>query len=71
MMAATLTPGTTSIINAALEPEVYDLIEVLQKMGAKINVVSSATIVIEGVTVLLIQLIMQSYLIGLKRAHCL
>lgn len=50
MMAATLTPGITSIVNAALEPEVYDLIEVLQKMGAKINIVSSATIMIEGVT---------------------
>ena len=42
--------AATSIVNAALEPEVYDLIEVLQKMGAKINIVSSATIMIEGVT---------------------
>ena len=50
MMAATLTQGITSIINAALEPEVYDLITVLQKMGAKINVVAPATIIIEGVS---------------------
>ncbi|MHC4140063.1 MAG: hypothetical protein ACYSR1_09485, partial [Planctomycetota bacterium] len=36
MMCAVLTPGTTTIINAALEPEVLDLITALQKMGAKI-----------------------------------
>ncbi|MCL5876156.1 MAG: UDP-N-acetylglucosamine 1-carboxyvinyltransferase [Candidatus Dependentiae bacterium] len=50
MMAATLVQGTTTIINAALEPEVYDLIEVLQKMGACISVNAPATIVIEGVS---------------------
>lgn len=49
MMAATLIEGKTTIINAALEPEVLDLIEVLKKMGAKINISSSSTIEIEGV----------------------
>ena len=50
LMAATLAPGTTHIINAALEPEVYDLITILQKMGAHISVTQPATIIIEGVT---------------------
>lgn len=49
MMAATLARGVTRIINAALEPEVLDLIIVLQKMGALIQVVAPATIIIEGV----------------------
>lgn len=50
MMAACLTLGITSIINAALEPEVLDLIEVLKKMGAKISICAPATIQIEGVS---------------------
>ncbi|KKP35821.1 MAG: UDP-N-acetylglucosamine enolpyruvyl transferase [candidate division TM6 bacterium GW2011_GWF2_32_72] len=49
MMAATLTEGVTRIVNAALEPEVLDLIEVLRKMGAKINILPPATIEITGV----------------------
>lgn len=49
MMAAVLTPGTTRIVNAALEPEVFDLIAVLKKMGAKITILPPATIEIEGV----------------------
>lgn len=49
MMAATLTPGITRIVNAALEPEVFDLIAILNKMGAKIVVEAPATIAIEGV----------------------
>ncbi len=49
LMAATLTQGTTRIINAALEPEVFDLITILQKMGARISIVAPATIEIEGV----------------------
>ena len=49
MMAAALTKGTTRIINAALEPEVFDLISILKKMGAQINIEPPATIVIEGV----------------------
>lgn len=50
MMAATLTEGTTRIINAALEPEVLDLIDILRKMGAKISILPPATIEIEGVS---------------------
>lgn len=50
LMAATLAHGVTQIVNAALEPEVLDLIAILQKMGAKIAVSSPATIMIEGVS---------------------
>ena len=49
MMAAVLTQGTTRIINAAFEPEVFDLIEVLKKMGAYISIEVPATIKITGV----------------------
>jgi UDP-N-acetylglucosamine 1-carboxyvinyltransferase len=49
MMFATLTPGTTRIINAALEPEVFDLVAILRKMGARIEVDAPATITITGV----------------------
>ena len=49
MMASVLTKGTTTIINAALEPEVLDLIEVLRKMGAHISINAPATIQICGV----------------------
>lgn len=50
MMASVLVPGQTQIINASLEPEVLDLIAVLRKMGAKINIALPAVIEIEGVT---------------------
>lgn len=50
MMAAVCARGTTEIINAALEPEVLDLIAVLQKMGALITVQAPAHIIIYGVT---------------------
>lgn len=50
MMLAALMEGTTRIINAAIEPEVLDLITVLKKMGARITVLPPATIEIEGVT---------------------
>lgn len=53
LMAATLTKGTTTIINAALEPEVFNLIDILKKMGARITVHAPATIVVEGVSDLL------------------
>jgi UDP-N-acetylglucosamine 1-carboxyvinyltransferase len=48
-MLAVLTPGTTEIVNAALEPEVLDFIQVLQKMGANIKIDSPATMIITGV----------------------
>ncbi len=49
MMAATLAEGTTWIENAAREPEVVDLANFLNVMGARISGAGSATIVIEGV----------------------
>lgn len=49
LMAASLVFGRTEIVNAALEPEVLDLIEILKKMGASITVQAPATLVIEGV----------------------
>jgi len=49
IMAATLAKGTTTINNAAQEPEVTDLILCLKKMGAKITGENTSTIVIKGV----------------------
>lgn len=49
MMAAVKTAGRTRIVNAALEPEVLDLIAVVRKMGAHITILPAATIEIEGV----------------------
>jgi len=50
IMAAVLTQGTTTIINAALEPEVIDLIHVLKKMGACIQIEPPSKIVVTGVS---------------------
>jgi UDP-N-acetylglucosamine 1-carboxyvinyltransferase len=49
MMAATLARGTTTIHNAAREPEVRDLAELLNKMGARVRGAGTPTIQIEGV----------------------
>ncbi len=49
MMAATLALGTTVIENAAQEPEVVDLANCLNAMGAKIEGAGSSTLIIEGV----------------------
>lgn len=49
MMAAALAKGETVIENAAREPEVTDLANLLNKMGAKIHGAGTETIVIEGV----------------------
>ncbi|MFC4819363.1 UDP-N-acetylglucosamine 1-carboxyvinyltransferase [Dokdonella ginsengisoli] len=49
MMAAALASGTTVIENAAQEPEVVDLANCLNAMGAKIEGAGTATLVIEGV----------------------
>ena len=49
MMAATLATGRTVLQNAACEPEVADLSEMLIKMGAKISGAGTSTITIEGV----------------------
>jgi UDP-N-acetylglucosamine 1-carboxyvinyltransferase len=52
MMAATLAQGTTIIENAAREPEVVDLANFLNTMGAKITGHGTDTIVIDGVDTL-------------------
>ncbi|GHG44494.1 UDP-N-acetylglucosamine 1-carboxyvinyltransferase [Sinomonas cellulolyticus] len=49
LLAATRAEGITELSGAAIEPEVIDLIAVLQKMGALISVMSDRTIRIEGV----------------------
>jgi UDP-N-acetylglucosamine 1-carboxyvinyltransferase len=49
MMAAALAAGTTIIENAAQEPEVIDLANCLNAMGARIEGAGTATLVIEGV----------------------
>ncbi len=50
MMAAVLAQGTTYLENAAEEPEIVDLANFLNKMGAKIKGAGTDTIKIEGVT---------------------
>jgi len=49
MMAAVLAKGETILRNAAREPEVADLAELLVKMGARIEGAGTSTIKVEGV----------------------
>jgi UDP-N-acetylglucosamine 1-carboxyvinyltransferase len=49
MMAAVLAKGKTKIVNAAREPEIEDLAELLNKMGARVKGAGTETIEIEGV----------------------
>src|SRR6185503_2889378 len=49
LMAATLAKGTTIISNAACEPEVTDVADCLNKMGARITGAGTPRIVVEGV----------------------
>ena len=49
LMAAVLTKGTTVIEGAAAEPEVEDLANFLNKMGAKIEGAGTTRITVEGV----------------------
>lgn len=49
MMAAALANGKTTIRNAAMEPEIEDLADLLNKMGARIKGAGTPTIEIEGV----------------------
>ena len=49
LMAATLAPGRTTILNAACEPHVQDLGALLNKMGAKISGLGTNRLEIEGV----------------------
>ncbi len=50
MMAAALTPGITTLRNAAREPEIIDLQNFLNRMGARIRGAGLDTIRIEGVS---------------------
>jgi len=52
MMAATLAEGTTILKNAAREPEVQDLANFLNVLGAKVSGAGTDTITIEGVPAL-------------------
>lgn len=52
MMAATLAQGTTRLINAACEPEISDLADLLSKMGAYIEGAGTSVITIQGVNAL-------------------
>lgn len=49
LMAATLADGTTTLTNAAIEPEITALARFLVKMGAKIDGIGTTTLCIEGV----------------------
>ncbi len=49
IIASTLAKGRTIITNAAIEPEIVDLIKFLQKMGAIIEISTDRKITIEGV----------------------
>ena len=49
LMAAALAHGTTVIENAAREPEIGDVADCLNKMGAKISGAGTSRIVVEGV----------------------
>ena len=49
LMAATLAKGTTVINNAACEPEIADVADCLNKMGARITGAGTPRIVVEGV----------------------
>ena len=50
LMAAVLADGTSVIDNAAREPEIVDLCEMLVAMGARIGGIGSSTLEVEGVT---------------------
>ncbi len=49
LMAAVLAKGTSVIDNAAREPEIVDICQMLVAMGAKIDGIGSSTLVIDGV----------------------
>ena len=50
MMAAAATPGKTTIVNAAREPEMEDLGKFLERLGAKVRGAGTPTVTIEGKT---------------------
>src|SRR6188474_2089179 len=50
VMAAVLARGTTVIENAAQEPEIGDVADCLNKMGARISGIGTSRLIVEGVT---------------------
>ncbi|MEO6084909.1 MAG: UDP-N-acetylglucosamine 1-carboxyvinyltransferase [Umezawaea sp.] len=52
LMAAVLAKGTTVIDNAAREPEIVDICQMLQNMGAKIEGAGTSTLTVHGVDTL-------------------
>ena len=52
LLAATLAKGTSILRNAAMEPEIGDLAELLNKMGARIEGMGTSTLTIQGVDAL-------------------
>ncbi len=50
LMAAVLAQGTTLIENAAQEPEIGDVADCLNKMGARISGIGTSRLIVEGVT---------------------
>ena len=72
MLAAVKADGTTTITNAAREPEIIDLANFLNSMGAKVKGAGSSGIVIEGVkrlypseyTIMPDRIVAQTYLIA-------
>jgi UDP-N-acetylglucosamine 1-carboxyvinyltransferase len=49
LMAAVLAKGTTTIDNAAREPDIVDLCQFLVAMGAAVDGIGTSTLVVEGV----------------------
>lgn len=49
LLAASLAPGITKIENAAKEPEIINIVSLLNNMGARISGAGTSTITIEGV----------------------
>jgi UDP-N-acetylglucosamine 1-carboxyvinyltransferase len=49
-MAAVLANGTTVIDNAAQEPEIGDVADCLNKMGARVSGIGTSRLIVEGVT---------------------
>ncbi|WP_299310364.1 UDP-N-acetylglucosamine 1-carboxyvinyltransferase [uncultured Croceicoccus sp.] len=52
LLCASIAEGTTEVLNAYITPEIEDLIKLLRKMGAQIEVYGTSRIVIEGRRVL-------------------
>src|ERR1700749_1539773 len=50
LMGAVLAQGTTVIENAAQEPEIGDVADCLNKMGARVSGIGTSRLIVEGVT---------------------